>query len=163
MVQMACSERIASIARRAIVAAVAAFASGAALAQNDSSKPGTAVSTPVFMESSLVGPLRQLTDPGGLRPRLEQAGLQFTFSYYSDPFGNPVGGVLQGAGYDGRFGVLPAHRQFRMPWCSGCGRPLSFKSQSIDVRHVAADHFPEFAISCCETSQSRAALPASSA
>ena len=50
--------------------------------------------------------LRQLTDPGGWRTRLEQAGLKFTFSYYGDALGNPSGGVVQGLGYDGRFGQI---------------------------------------------------------
>ncbi len=50
--------------------------------------------------------LRQLTDPGGWRTQLEQAGLKFTFSYYGDALGNPSGGVVQGLGYDGRFGQI---------------------------------------------------------
>ena len=50
--------------------------------------------------------LRQLTDTGGWRTQLEQAGLKFTFSYYGDAFGNPSGGVVRGLGYDGRFGQL---------------------------------------------------------
>ena len=39
-------------------------------------------------------------------PRLEQAGLQFTFTYYGDGFANPWGGVSQGVGYAGRLGTL---------------------------------------------------------
>jgi porin len=50
--------------------------------------------------------LRRLTDPRGLRSRLEQAGLKFTFNYYGDAFWNPVGGVKQGQGYDGRFAAI---------------------------------------------------------
>src|SRR5262245_6488598 len=50
--------------------------------------------------------LRQLTDPSGWRSKLEQAGLQFAFTYYGDSFGNPRGGVSQGSGYDGRFGII---------------------------------------------------------
>ncbi len=50
--------------------------------------------------------LRQLTDTGGWRTQLEQAGLKFTFSYYGDAFGDPSGGVVRGLGYDGRFGQL---------------------------------------------------------
>jgi porin len=50
--------------------------------------------------------LRQLSDPGGLRSRLEKAGLKFTFNYYGDAFWNPVGGVKQGQGYDGRFAAI---------------------------------------------------------
>src|SRR5262249_24471407 len=55
---------------------------------------------------SLPEALHQLTDPGGLRAKLEQAGLQVAFTYYGDGFGNPRGGVTQGLGYDGRFGVI---------------------------------------------------------
>jgi porin len=37
---------------------------------------------------------------------LEQKGVKFTFTYYGDLFDNPSGGVRQGVGYDGRFGVI---------------------------------------------------------
>jgi porin len=50
--------------------------------------------------------LRQLTDVGAVRSWLEQVGLQFTFNYYGDAFGNPIGGVKQGLGYDGRFAAI---------------------------------------------------------
>ena len=50
--------------------------------------------------------LRQITDWGGLRSKLEQDGLKFTFTYYGDAFANPSGGVQQGFGYDGRFGTI---------------------------------------------------------
>ena len=50
--------------------------------------------------------LRQVTDAAGLRSRLEQAGLKFTFTYYGDAFANPSGGVKQGLGYDGRLGAI---------------------------------------------------------
>jgi porin len=49
---------------------------------------------------------KQITDPGGIRSRLEQAGLQFTFTYYGDALGNLSGGVQQGLGYSGRFGTI---------------------------------------------------------
>ena len=55
---------------------------------------------------SLPAALRELTDLSGTRSALEQAGLRFTFSYYGDAFANPVGGVTQGTGYDGRFGTI---------------------------------------------------------
>jgi porin len=55
---------------------------------------------------SLPAFLHDLTDTGGLRSSLEQQGLQFTFSYYGDAFANPIGGVRQGFGYDGRFGAI---------------------------------------------------------
>jgi hypothetical protein len=45
---------------------------------------------------SLPAYLRQITDTGGLRSKLEQDGVRFTFSYYGDAFANPVGGVKQG-------------------------------------------------------------------
>src|SRR5271166_2289210 len=50
--------------------------------------------------------LKRVTNPEGLRSRLEQAGLQFTFTYYGDALANPYGGVKQGLGYDGRFGTI---------------------------------------------------------
>lgn len=50
--------------------------------------------------------LRQLTDPGGLRTRLAQAGVQFSFNYYGDAFWNPYGGVKQGQAYGGRFAAI---------------------------------------------------------
>jgi porin len=50
--------------------------------------------------------LHQLTDIGGLRTQLEKQGLTFTFSYFGDTFENPLGGVKQGPGYDGRFGII---------------------------------------------------------
>jgi porin len=55
---------------------------------------------------SLPALLRQTTDIGGLRSKLEQEGVQLTFSYYADGFANPVGGVKQGFGYDGRFATI---------------------------------------------------------
>jgi porin len=56
--------------------------------------------------NSLPDALRKLTDPDGVRSKLEQAGIKFTFTYYGDAFANPIGGVTQGAGYDGRFGTI---------------------------------------------------------
>lgn len=32
--------------------------------------------------------------------------MKFTFTYFGDAFANPVGGVRQGVGYDGRFGTI---------------------------------------------------------
>ncbi len=49
---------------------------------------------------------KQITDPGGFRSRLEQAGLQFTFTYYGDALGDLSGGAKQGIGYSGRFGIV---------------------------------------------------------
>src|SRR6202521_1397287 len=57
-------------------------------------------------QSSLPDLLRQMTDAGGLRSRLEEEGIRFTFTYYGDLFGNPSGGEQQGPGYDGRFGAI---------------------------------------------------------
>ncbi len=55
---------------------------------------------------SLPQALRQLTDPGGVRTQLEQAGLKVVFSYYGDALGNPSGGINQSLGFDGRFGQI---------------------------------------------------------
>lgn len=50
--------------------------------------------------------LKRGADPDGIRTGLEQTGLRFQFTYYGDALANPWGGVKQGAGYDGRFGVI---------------------------------------------------------
>lgn len=57
-------------------------------------------------QGSLPDILRQMTDQGGMRTRLEQEGIRLTFTYYGDLFANPSGGVKQGPGYDGRFGTI---------------------------------------------------------
>lgn len=57
-------------------------------------------------QPSLPATLRQITDVGGIRAALEKAGVRFAFTYYGDAFANPVGGVKQGIGYDGRFGTI---------------------------------------------------------
>jgi porin len=81
---------------------------GSASADN-AGQDATAFSLPAF--------LRQITDTGGLRPGLEQEGVRFTFSYYGDGFVNPVGGVKQGPGYDGRFGtIIDADLQKLVGW-----------------------------------------------
>jgi porin len=67
-------------------------------AGNDSQDATAPFSLPAF--------LHQITDTGGLRSKLEQGGVRLTFSYYGDAFANPVGGVKQGLGYDGRFGTI---------------------------------------------------------
>jgi porin len=58
------------------------------------------------LPQSLPATLYQLTDVGGLRSQLDRQGLSFTLSYYGDAFDNPFGGVKQGPGYDGRFGII---------------------------------------------------------
>jgi porin len=55
---------------------------------------------------SLPSTLHEITDILGVRSALEKAGVRFTFTYFGDAFANPVGGVKQGAGYDGRFGTI---------------------------------------------------------
>lgn len=55
---------------------------------------------------SLPDALRKITDTGGWRSKLEQAGVQLTLTYYGDAFANPWGGVKQGLGYDGRFAAI---------------------------------------------------------
>jgi porin len=80
------------------VLAAAVLIYGTAAAAGDNADPGTAFSLPAF--------LYQLTDTGGWRSKLEQQGLKLTFSYYGDAFANPIGGVKQGFGYDGRFGTI---------------------------------------------------------
>src|SRR5215470_2994788 len=94
---------------RHISVAVAVFAllqDAAAAAREAPNDEAAAPSAPDQTVPSLPDVLRQLTDPGGLRSKLERAGLQLTFTYYGDAFGNPSGGVTQGLGYDGRFGTI---------------------------------------------------------
>src|ERR1700730_4990268 len=96
------------IARRVTVAVavIALLQNLAAAAGNAPDGERSASAAPNQTSSSPPEILRQLTDPGGLRSRLEQAGLQFTFTYYGDAFGNPSGGATQDLGYDGRFGTI---------------------------------------------------------
>jgi porin len=47
-----------------------------------------------------------VTQFGGARAPLEEAGVKFTFTYYGDAVGNPTGGVYQGLGYSGRFATI---------------------------------------------------------
>jgi len=69
---------------------------------------------------SLPDALKQITDQGGLRSRLEELGVQFTFTYYGDTLGNPSGGVQQGVRYDGRFGtIIDADLDKLMGWSGG--------------------------------------------
>ena len=87
----------------AVFALLQDAAAAAREAPNDEAAAPSALDQTV---PSLPDVLRQLTDPGGLRSKLERAGLQLTFTYYGDAFGNPSGGVTQGLGYDGRFGTI---------------------------------------------------------
>jgi porin len=101
-----CSVLCRSAVRRAIFAA----AIGGLL--QDAAAAGDAAAYPSWYQSwyqSWLSPpeaLRQLTDPGGLRTRLEQAGVQFNLNYFGDAFWNPTGGAKQGQGYDGRFAAI---------------------------------------------------------
>jgi porin len=99
-----------------LTAALAALVliQGSANADSDGQDLTNQGSTGTF---SLPAFLRQITDTGGLRSRLEQDGVRFTFSYYGDGFANPVGGVKQGPGYDGRFGtIIDADLQKLVGW-----------------------------------------------
>jgi porin len=82
--------------------AVLALGCGAALAGDDANEEPSGIAAP----STASDPLKQIIGAGGLRSKIEQAGLRFTFTYYGDAFANPLGGVKQGAGYDGRFGII---------------------------------------------------------
>jgi porin len=57
-------------------------------------------------QPSLPAKLRELTEVAGVRSALEKVGVRFTFTYFGDTFANPIGGVTQGFGYDGRFGTI---------------------------------------------------------
>ena len=61
--------------------------------------------------------LRQITDTGGLRSKLEQDGVRFTFKLLRRRLRQPGGGVKQGPGYDGRFGtIIDADLQKLIGW-----------------------------------------------
>jgi porin len=86
------------VVRRIVLSVtVVALAASAAMA-DDAAPPSPWLSPPQV--------LRQLMDPGGLRTRLDQAGIQLSFNYYGDAFWNPTGGVKLGQGYDGRFAAI---------------------------------------------------------
>ena len=129
-------------ARRLIVAmaAIALLGEAAAAADNapnkDAAPPPTAQSLP--------DALRQLTDPGGWRSRLEQAGLQFTFTYYGDGFGNPRGGVTQGSGYDGRFGIIADADMEKLAGWSGAS--LHASVHQIHGSQFSATRLQNFAL-----------------
>jgi porin len=90
-----------------LLCAAAALLLGCSLAwPSDGGTQGASSSGQQSAPASLSDYLRQVTEVGGIRSKLEQAGIQFTFTYYGDAFANPVGGVQQGLGYAGRFGTI---------------------------------------------------------
>jgi len=91
------------LATRVVVATALCtpFSSWAADSVNQAAEPANTGPLVFFSEY-----LRPVADWNGVRSKLEQAGLTFTFTYYGDAFANPVGGVTQGPGYDGRFGTI---------------------------------------------------------
>ena len=105
-------------ARRLIVAMAAITLLDEAAAAADNAPNKDAAPTPTAQ--SVPDALRQLTDPGGWRSRLEQAGLQFKFTYYGDGLANTRGGVSQGLGYAGRFGtIIDADLEKLVGWSGG--------------------------------------------
>jgi porin len=62
--------------------------------------------SPLQPQPSFADLWQAVTEFGGVRPRLEEAGVKFTFTYYGDALGNPSGGVYQGMGYSGRFATI---------------------------------------------------------
>jgi porin len=92
-----------AVSRIVACSACALFWHSAAWARDGSPQedPALAQSQPSFSDV-----WDQITDPRGLRSRLEQAGLKFTFRYFGDALGNPWGGVQQGLGYSGRLSAI---------------------------------------------------------
>ena len=72
-----------SVAALTVAALIAAFC-------------GHAAAQDVLAQETLTG------DWGGWRPRLERLGLQFGAASIDEVFGNPLGGIRQGATYEGR-------------------------------------------------------------
>jgi porin len=101
---------VVAISAPALAGGGAAWASVVANSQSSATATTSASSweipPPASSPASLPALLIQMTDPGGLRTRLEEEGVQVTFTYYGDLFANPSGGVKQGPGYDGRFGTI---------------------------------------------------------
>ena len=97
-----CARLLLGPALLAVAALSCSAARSTARASSDDANSQPAWASP----PSLPAYLRELTDIGGLRSRLERQGLSFVFSYYGDAFDNPFGGVKQGPGYDGRFGII---------------------------------------------------------
>ena len=129
-------------ARRLIVAMAAITLLDEAAAAADNAPNKDAAPTPTAQ--SVPDALRQLTDPGGWRSRLEQAGLQFTFTYYGDGFGNPRGGVTQGSGYDGRFGIIADADMEKLAGWSGASLHASI--QQIHGSQFSATRLQNFAL-----------------
>jgi porin len=130
------------LASRVIVATamIATLHEAAAAADNAPNKDAVPSST----AQSLPDALRQLTDPAGWRSRLEQAGLQFAFTYYGDLFGNPRGGVTQGSGYDGRFGIIIDADMEKLAGWSGASLHASI--QQIHGSQFSATRLQNFAL-----------------
>jgi porin len=135
-------EHLCRRARRVIVAmaTIALLHEAAAAADNAPNKDAA----PTPTAQSLPDALRQLTDPGGWRSRLEQAGLQFAFTYYGDGFGNPRGGVTQGFGYDGRFGIIIDADMEKLAGWSGASLHASI--QQIHGSQFSATRLQNFAL-----------------
>jgi porin len=134
------------IARRVIVGmATIALLQDAALAAGEApSDNSLTTSAPNQTAPSLPDVLRQFTDSGGLRSKLEQAGLRFSFTYYGDAFGNPRGGVIQGVGYDGRFGtIIDADLEKLIGWS---GASLHASIHQIHGTQFSASHLQNFAL-----------------
>jgi len=129
-------------ARRLIVAMAAITLLDEAAAAADNAPNKDAAPTPTAQ--SVTEALRQLTDPGGWRSRLEQAGLQFAFTYYGDRFGNPRGGVTQGSGYDGRFGIIADADMEKLAGWSGASLHASI--QQIHGSQFSTTRLQNFAL-----------------
>jgi hypothetical protein len=55
----------------------------------------TSVDPPLQPQPSFADLWQAVTQFGGARAPLEEAGVKFTFTYYGDALGNPSGGVYQ--------------------------------------------------------------------
>jgi porin len=76
------------------------------------------------------------------RTSWEQKGVTFSFSYFGDLFDNPSGGVRQGAGYDGRFGMIVDVDLAELGW-SGAKLHASF--HQIHGDQFSAGHLDNLA------------------
>jgi hypothetical protein len=106
LLTIVCDMRFFLVLSRLLIAISAIFCELSCSWASDATYQDTPAAPQSGTQPSVPDYLRQITDWNGLRSTLERAGLKFTFTYYGDAFANPIGGVEQGLGYDGRFGTI---------------------------------------------------------
>jgi carbohydrate-selective porin OprB len=136
--------RLCSLPRRALTPILAICASALVAPQaawaDDAAQPPIPAASSSSSASPLSGPIAAPADP---RDPSKQNAVQFTFSYFGDLFDNPSGGVRQGAGYDGRFGVIVDADLAKLVGWSGAKLHASF--HQIHGSQFSAGHLDNLA------------------